>query len=100
VSELPETARLLEIIAEKSELIREWLTEGNADPRWQRLATDHVAAIAEATIELRRRGDTLVRREDLRFVAQASRRQLLSDTEQSEVDAAWGRLGAALGGPL
>lgn len=77
------TERLLEVIWD--------FLYGNSDP------TDDTEAL-EAVAELRRRGDTLVRADDLRRVLGEFGR--IPDYPQPDLDAALQRLNTALGGVL
>lgn len=91
MTDMRATERLLEVVQEKAIDIRDF---DNVDS--QKFAGEIVVMLTE----LRRRGDTLVRGEDLRLVAEARQRHLLTNSEQAEVDAAWQRLQNALGGTL
>jgi hypothetical protein len=56
--------------------------------------------IVEAITELRRRGDTLVRRDDLRTALEGSRPEYVTVAEGDAIEAAIDRLEIALGGKL
>jgi hypothetical protein len=105
MTDMRATERLLEVIAENAEnLLHRQEYEG--------MATKEARKIIEAALELRRRGDTLVRRDDLRLViseGQMDRGQVIQEFSlpsdpETETDIAWQaaieRLENAIGGKL
>ncbi len=89
MTDMRATERLLECIAEQLGIATNWTT----DPA----ARDALEQIEGAVAEMRRRGDTLVRREDLRLLVEASEDALIV-TDREAIDAACERLESALGG--
>jgi hypothetical protein len=89
VTDTRATERLLEYIAEQRVIAANWTT----DPA----AKDALEQIERAVTELQRRGDTLVRREDLRLLVEASEDALIV-TDREAIDAALERIESALGG--
>ena len=89
MTDMRATERLLEFVAEQCAIATNWTT----DPA----AKDALEQIESAVAELRRRGDTLVRREDLLLLVEASEDALIV-TDREAIDAALERMEKALGG--
>jgi hypothetical protein len=86
MTDMRATEDLLEVIADEATEIVEAL-----DP-----PAKHAGAILEAAVELRRRGDTLVRRDDLRILLRH-----VDPFEKDEAsEASLERIRAAIGGDL
>ncbi len=84
MTDMRATDRLLEFIAEQGAIATNWTT----DPA----ARDALEQIEGAVAELRRRGDTLVRRDDLLVIADGI------GGVSDDIDAARERIRNALGG--
>jgi hypothetical protein len=94
MTDMRATARLLEVVEQAAEELSKDVTP---DLR------SRVAVIENTATELRRRGDTLVRREDLRLIAAAAnhgRQYGPAGTDYTGFDAALERIEGALGGVL
>ena len=89
------TEWLLDFIAEQAAEIDTWI--GSGEHEAVERPGNAAVAISMAVGELVRRGDTLVRREDLRLVLGASDLELQVDPA-TEIEAARERLDNALGG--
>jgi GNAT superfamily N-acetyltransferase len=82
------TERLLEQVAEHASAIREAGDDEGG----------HAQAISDAVVQLRRRGDTLVRREDLWIVLEyADSSEVLLESQRTELKASFTRIANALG---
>jgi hypothetical protein len=81
------TERLLEQVAEHASAIRAAADDDGG----------HAQAIVDAVAQLRRRGDTLVRREDLWIVLEyADSDEVLLESQRTELKAAFTRIANAL----
>jgi hypothetical protein len=90
VADTRSTEKLLELIAEHASEI--------SPP--DDAQSSHARAIVEAVNELRRRGDTLVRREDIWTVLEyASSDEVFLETQRTELKAAFARIEKVLGPP-
>jgi hypothetical protein len=90
MTDMRATERLLGHIAEQADLIATQ-SPGVAEP---------ATAIHDAVDELRRRGDTLVRRDDLWIILEyADSDEVLLESQRVELKAAFARIQHALGGP-
>jgi hypothetical protein len=99
MTDMRATERLLEVIAEQGENIgARLLRDGGDAPAIQKAAHE----VKAAAHELLRRGDTLVRHEDLRIIAAAANhgRQYgpEGDTDYTGFESALERIESALGG--
>jgi hypothetical protein len=96
VTDMRATERLLEVIEENATAVDAWIANGHPRTETADRATRDLAALGAALDELRRRGDTLVRRNDLELVVQAvTREQILLGEDEAQSLA---RLDGALGG--
>jgi hypothetical protein len=94
------TERLLEFVDETARLLEVWLKEDGPTGIGGDVAAQNAVAIRQALTELRRRGDTLVRRDDLRTALEGSRPEYVTVAEGDAIEAAIDRLEIALGGKL
>jgi hypothetical protein len=86
VADTRSTERLLELIAEHASEIPDDARSG------------HARAVVEAVTELRRRGDTLVRRDDLWIVLEyAGSDEVFLESQRTELKAAFARIEKVLG---
>jgi hypothetical protein len=85
------TDRLLEVIEARSEAVYGWLVDDQPAASAADQARHDVVEIIAAVVELRRRGDTLVRATDLRAVADGI------SSVSTDVAAARTRIDQALG---
>lgn len=65
MTDMRATERLLEFVDETARLLEVWMNDDLPTGIGGDVAAQNAAAIRQAITELRRRGDTLVRREDL-----------------------------------
>jgi hypothetical protein len=97
--------RLLEVIVEQCQIVGQELALGNDSNR--ATAEKALREIGMAAGEMRRRGDTLVRRDDLRRVLRTADYDMddpafedMTDDDHRRWSEAYGRLEIALGGKL